>query len=174
MTQGFLYMNSYVKSNTINVNPSSDWVYTLWAHFGYRYIKCIFTLIIVFKLYSTYIYDMKLTHCRSFAHIHVDLDFRSPWLHIDPYIREISLYVQRRICVDIGDVFTFKINPYWKINYTFENLLSSSYKTITLLVFRNWYFKNLNAAIRTFYTYTSLKTYNETSLLIWICAFVYI
>ena len=45
------------------------------------------------------------------------------------------------------------------------NLLSTSYKTITLLVFRNWYFKNSNAAIHTFYTYMSLKTYNETSLI---------
>ena len=32
-------------------------------------------------------------------------------------IWEISLYVQR---VDIGHVFPVKINPYWKINYTFE------------------------------------------------------
>ena len=34
-----------------------------------------------------------------------------------------------------------------------------------LLVFRNYYFRNSNAAIRTFYTYTSLKTYSETSLM---------
>ena len=36
-------------------------------------------------------------------------------------IREISLYVQRRIVrVDVGHVFPVKINPYWKFNYTFE------------------------------------------------------
>ena len=35
-------------------------------------------------------------------------------------IREISLYVQRRIRVDFGLVFGVKINPYLKIKYTFE------------------------------------------------------
>ena len=35
-------------------------------------------------------------------------------------IREILLYVQRRIRVDVGHVFPVKINPYWKFNYTFE------------------------------------------------------
>ena len=35
-------------------------------------------------------------------------------------IREISLYVQRRIRVDVGLVFGVKINPYLKIKYTFE------------------------------------------------------
>ena len=34
--------------------------------------------------------------------------------------REISLYVQRRICVVVGRVFSVKINSYWKSNYTFE------------------------------------------------------
>ena len=34
--------------------------------------------------------------------------------------REISLYVQLRIRVDVGLVFGVKINPYLKIKYTFE------------------------------------------------------
>ena len=34
--------------------------------------------------------------------------------------REISLYVQRRIRVDVGHVFGVKTNPYLKIKYTFE------------------------------------------------------
>ena len=35
-------------------------------------------------------------------------------------IREISPYVQRRVRVDIGNVFGVKTNPYLKIKYTFE------------------------------------------------------
>ena len=34
--------------------------------------------------------------------------------------RQISLYVQRRIRVDVGHVFGVKTNPYLKIKYTFE------------------------------------------------------
>ena len=34
--------------------------------------------------------------------------------------REISLYVQRRIRVDVGHVFGVKTNPYLKIKYTLE------------------------------------------------------
>ena len=36
--------------------------------------------------------------------------------------REISLYVQLRILVDVGHVFTVKMNSYFKIEYTFETL----------------------------------------------------
>ena len=89
------------------------------------------------------------------------------------YIREISLYVQRCICmhvrVDFGLVIGFKINPYFKIKYTFEIFYLPAVKpckTISFLVFRIQYPKKLNAAICTFYTYTSLKTYKETSLLL--------
>ena len=35
-------------------------------------------------------------------------------------IREISLYVQRRVRVDVGHVFGVKTNPYLEIKYTFE------------------------------------------------------
>ena len=35
-------------------------------------------------------------------------------------IRQISLYVQRRVRVDVGHVFGVKTNPYLKIKYTFE------------------------------------------------------
>ena len=38
----------------------------------------------------------------------------------DGYNREISLYVQRHIRVDVGHVFGVKTNPYFKIKYTFE------------------------------------------------------
>ena len=34
--------------------------------------------------------------------------------------REILLYVQRRIRVDVGHVFGVKTNPYLKMKYTFE------------------------------------------------------
>ena len=34
--------------------------------------------------------------------------------------RQISLYVQRRIRVDVGHVFGVKTNPYLKIKFTFE------------------------------------------------------
>ena len=34
--------------------------------------------------------------------------------------REISLYIQRRVRVDVGHVFSVKTNPYLKIKYTFE------------------------------------------------------
>ena len=36
------------------------------------------------------------------------------------YIRQILLYVQRRIRVDVAHVFGVKTNPYLKIKYTFE------------------------------------------------------
>ena len=36
------------------------------------------------------------------------------------YNREISLYVQGRIRVDVGHIFGVKTNPYLKIKYTFE------------------------------------------------------
>ena len=36
------------------------------------------------------------------------------------YNREISLHVQRRIRVDVGLVFSVKINLYLKIKYTLE------------------------------------------------------
>ena len=35
-------------------------------------------------------------------------------------IRQISLYVQQRIRVEVGHVFGTKTNPYLKIKYTFE------------------------------------------------------
>ena len=52
-------------------------------------------------------------------------------------IMDISLYVQRRIRVDVGHVFDVKINPYVKMKYTFEiNLL---FESITFLVFLKTY-----------------------------------
>ena len=46
------------------------------------------------------------------------------------------------------------------------DLSSTCCKTITFLVFRNKHPKNSNATTHTFYTYTSLKTYNKTSLIL--------
>ena len=39
---------------------------------------------------------------------------------LPPSNRQISLYVHRRIRVDVGHVFGVKTNPYLKIKYTFE------------------------------------------------------
>ena len=36
------------------------------------------------------------------------------------HVREISLHVQQHQCVDVGLVFSVKINPCLKIKYTFE------------------------------------------------------
>ena len=44
----------------------------------------------------------------------------SPAVFLPLYIREISLYVQQRVRVDVGHVFGVKTNPYLKIKYTFE------------------------------------------------------
>ena len=51
--------------------------------------------------------------------------------------REISLYVQWRIRVDVGHIFGVKTNPYLKIKYTFWDLSSTCCKTIAFLVYRN-------------------------------------